>query len=192
MVETTQRKYRKAGDIPLLPCLLTLPPPGVCLILSLEPQRACTLLKSNFWSRIWTWKNKKGFGGIIRTVCETREKAKREWKTVKIHRIIVTHKVAFKSNKMCNIDRYICRYNVQARLYKGSTNRQFRKNLSVKALSSSQSYSHFIYITDTVTKIKHLFCAGKKTVHEDESKEKQTKAQVQNFSEEGRFLFFHI
>lgn len=36
--------------------LLTLPPPGTCFILSLEPHRDCTLLKSNFLSRICTWK----------------------------------------------------------------------------------------------------------------------------------------
>lgn len=39
-----------------IPCLLTFPPPATCLILSLEPQRDCTLLKSNFLSRICTWK----------------------------------------------------------------------------------------------------------------------------------------
>lgn len=38
------------------PRLLTLPPPGVCLMLSLEPQRAWTLLRSIFLSRIWTWR----------------------------------------------------------------------------------------------------------------------------------------
>lgn len=35
---------------------LTLPPPGVCFRLSLEPQRAWTLAKSSFLSRIWTCK----------------------------------------------------------------------------------------------------------------------------------------
>lgn len=39
-----------------IPYLLTLPPPGTCFILSLEPHRDCTLLKSNFLSRICTWK----------------------------------------------------------------------------------------------------------------------------------------
>lgn len=34
--------------------LLTLPPPGTCLILSLEPQRDVTWLKSSFLWRIWT------------------------------------------------------------------------------------------------------------------------------------------
>lgn len=68
--ETTRRRHWHA---PLLPCLLTLPPPGVCLMLSLEPHLACTLLKSNFWSSIWTWKNKEVWGKTstftMRTVC---------------------------------------------------------------------------------------------------------------------------
>lgn len=42
-----------AGQVPVL---LTFPPPGTCFILSLEPQRDCTLPKSSFLSRIWTWK----------------------------------------------------------------------------------------------------------------------------------------
>lgn len=51
--------------------LLTLPPPGTCFILSLEPHRDCTLLKSNFLSRICTWKvdmwgeKKHSYGGEI-------------------------------------------------------------------------------------------------------------------------------
>lgn len=35
---------------------LTFPPPGLCFKLSLDPQRAWTLDKSSFLSRIWTWK----------------------------------------------------------------------------------------------------------------------------------------
>lgn len=44
-------------DVEFIPQLLTLPPPGTCLILPLEPHLDCTLLKSSFWSRICTWKN---------------------------------------------------------------------------------------------------------------------------------------
>lgn len=36
------------------PAVLTLPPPGTCLILSLEPQRDVTWLKSSFLCTIWT------------------------------------------------------------------------------------------------------------------------------------------
>lgn len=39
------------------PTLLTLPPPGTCLILSLEPQRDVMWLKSIFLWRIWTWRH---------------------------------------------------------------------------------------------------------------------------------------
>ena len=40
---------------PALP-LLTLPPPGTCLILSLEPQRDVMWLKSSFLCTIWTYR----------------------------------------------------------------------------------------------------------------------------------------
>lgn len=39
---------------------LTLPPPGVCFKLSLEPQRAWMLEKSTFLSRIWTCRVREG------------------------------------------------------------------------------------------------------------------------------------
>lgn len=38
---------------------LTFPPPGVCFMLSLEPQRDWTLDKSSFLSRIWTFNVRK-------------------------------------------------------------------------------------------------------------------------------------
>ena len=51
------RETQESG-VEFTPQLLTLPPPGTCFILSLEPHLDCTVLKSNFWSRICTWKNK--------------------------------------------------------------------------------------------------------------------------------------
>lgn len=60
--DKTVRRYRMgarpghSGFTQELPPLLTFPPPGTCLRLSLEPQRDCTLLKSNFFSRICTWR----------------------------------------------------------------------------------------------------------------------------------------
>lgn len=50
------RETQELG-VEFIPQLLTLPPPGTCFILPLEPHLDCTVLKSNFWSRIWTWKN---------------------------------------------------------------------------------------------------------------------------------------
>lgn len=44
------------SDVEFIPQLLTLPPPGTCLRLPLEPHLDCTVLKSSFWSRICTWK----------------------------------------------------------------------------------------------------------------------------------------
>lgn len=47
-----QKKKTETGE-ERRPCLLTLPPPGVCFKLSLEPQRDWMLEKSTFLSRIW-------------------------------------------------------------------------------------------------------------------------------------------
>lgn len=109
MFETTRRRRCHARDTPLLPCLLTLPPPGVCFILSLEPHLACTLLKSNFWSSIWTWKNKEGLGETrtftMRTVCGV-QRTGQEWQDNKLQAMVMKSLALNINNKIavcCNL-----------------------------------------------------------------------------------------
>ena len=53
------RGRTKTGSIEFIPKLLTFPPPGTCLILTLEPHFDWTLLKSIFLSRTCTCKSKE-------------------------------------------------------------------------------------------------------------------------------------
>lgn len=58
---------------------LTLPPPGVCFKLSLEPQRDWMLEKSTFLSRIWTCRVREGQEEkVFRKDKERRGQAQRE------------------------------------------------------------------------------------------------------------------
>lgn len=49
------RRVRRHVTLTHVCRFLTLPPPGVCFMLSLEPQRDWTLDRSSFLSRICTW-----------------------------------------------------------------------------------------------------------------------------------------
>lgn len=83
-VEASHR-WELSCTLTTVPVLLTFPPPGTCFILSLEPQRDCTLLKSSFLSRICTWKvdtwGKKTVNQErnVRDARAQREAGRRKW-----------------------------------------------------------------------------------------------------------------